>query len=266
MLNKSFGKLRIGKLIAPEIGNILKIDLHNSVADDFTDKIYDANTHKDDIFMFIDENGRIIGILKGKKWDKKFGDITVFAPMGRKNWNNFSEHSTRILRVPFEELKYRPRYNKKYLASPVLSDKDLRKKLEARLSEYKVKKYEKLSISDLESKLKMICNTCIELAFSNNTDEKDISTRVSKISGPSFSYNIATIMEKTSRYMSDMCVHKNRLLSYKKAFKSEDAINKEELHTFIRYSEREFNEYLSSIKPEIVAFEQLCTKLQKIYL
>lgn len=284
MINETFGNLKVR---STRYGNhnlveYLKIDLFNSKAEDFTNSLYKVTQHKDDIFLFLDNNGDIIGVLRGKKWDKDFSHINMKTPYGtKKTWDEFSELSTKILRVPKHELKYKKRYNKKYSQKNTLKDYEYKHSLKERLNEYKKNKYESLNWDDLRIKSINITNNTTQLLFLDTLkldDKKDIDSELGKIFSLYLNDSPSIILSKLSEKMSSLWNFKNRILEkqdeltnaeiYRNNFESKEEYA--DYKTYVRRDiERTTEEYeckLNETKVFIVELERLTNKLEKMFL
>lgn len=280
MINKTFGNLKLKSSSYRRndgyyISKYLKIDLFNSIAEDFTNSKYIPKLHMEDIFLFLDEEGHLVGVLKGKKWDKNFDNLNIYVPYGlRKNWNSFSEISKTIIRVPKEELKYRERYNKVYSPVKELDSKYYKISLKNRLQEYKESKYENMTIEELEEKCLKISSIASRLMFLKSINFNDLEIledEIHKVGLSNFSNNPGTIMSKLGDKMEHLWNLKRKILEYENNLNilknnSKDKEHDEYYTNLIKYATKEYNEYLAEVKTFVAELEKLTTKLEKMFL
>lgn len=284
MINKTFGNLKLENLYhkTNSLGKYLKIDLFNSKAEDFTNSSYNSKEHKNDIFLFLDDNGKLVGVLRGKKWDKEFGDLRLSSrSWAKKTWDEFSSSSTKILRVPSSELKYTPRYNKKYSHPKTLRDMDYKYDLNDRLTKFKNKKYESLTYDDLEKKVMKINNVATKIFFLDSLtleDSNTITTEIKKIFSSEFDYSPNLIFYKLYRTMESLWKSKMRMLEKEQEFVNVE-IHKDDFETgmayleYKKYTKRsldiaidEYKDTFNNTKVIVVELERLINNLERIFL
>ncbi len=135
--NTVCGKVRRRSLIED-----LKVDLENCESCKVFKGKYTKKLYGDDLFLFVNEDLRLIGCTIGAIYQKEFEQYACYYKYSnfRKNRSGLEEHAKLIIRVPAEARVYSKRFNKKYtLISPKLPS------LKARLIDYKNKKNEKVN-------------------------------------------------------------------------------------------------------------------------
>ena len=135
--NTVCGKVRRRSLIED-----LKVDLENCESCKVFKGKYTKKLYGDDLFLFVNEDLRLIGCTIGAIYQKDFEQYACYYKYSnfRKNRSGLEEHAKLIIRVPAEARVYSKRFNKKYtLISPKLPS------LKARLIDYKNKKNEKVN-------------------------------------------------------------------------------------------------------------------------
>lgn len=135
--NTVSGKVRRRSLIED-----LKVDLENCESCKVFKGKYTKKLYGDDLFLFINEDFKLIGCTIGAIYQKEFEQYTCYYRYDnfRKNRSGLEEYAKLIIRVPAEARVYSKRFNKKYTSiSPKLPS------LKARLIDYKNKKNEKVN-------------------------------------------------------------------------------------------------------------------------
>ena len=135
--NTVCGKVRRRSLIED-----LKVDLENCESCKVFKGKYTKKLYGDDLFLFVNEDLRLIGCTIGAIYQKDFEQYACYYKYSnfRKNRSGLEEHAKLIIRVPVEARVYSKRFNKKYTsATPKLPS------LKARLIDYKNKKNEKVN-------------------------------------------------------------------------------------------------------------------------
>ena len=149
--------------------NLIGVDLEHFQPEIFNGKHYNINKklYSDDLFLFINEKGRLVGATIGATYQKSFEDFCVYDSELKKNRKGVEEKSKLVLRIPSENRIYRARFNKKY-------NKELPKKpsLNKRLSEYKNNKNKNLNDDQIKEMLRELMTT-----FSNNIFNNDFDTK-----------------------------------------------------------------------------------------
>ena len=152
---------------------ITKIDLQNSKYEVFGNKKYSKKLYGNDLFLFF-KNNRFIGATNGATYRKDLeyyssmygGDIT------RKNRVGLESLSNIIIRIPQEELIYKPRYNKKYNPYSIKTTS-----LKNRLIDYKNSKVKTVSKEEATSMIITLNNYVI-----NNIDNQEKLDKFAKVS------------------------------------------------------------------------------------
>ena len=135
--NTACGKVRRRSLIMD-----LRVDLENCESCKVFKGKYTKKLYGDDLFLFVNEDFRLIGCTIGAIYQKEFEQYTCYYKYSnfRKNRSGLEEHAKLIIRVPAEARVYSKRFNKRYTsATPKLPS------LKARLQDYKNKKNEKVN-------------------------------------------------------------------------------------------------------------------------
>ena len=143
------------------------IDLAKSKGEDFKNKKYTKKENENDVFVFIKKN-QLIGVLKGIKQIKDV-DCYNFYYDGPINWKNLKEVADHIIRVPKEELIYRPKSNWSIRKekTPTIHD---------RLEKYKKEKYSYITPEQIEEMFKRVSIGSTLFVLEENTEpaEKEI--------------------------------------------------------------------------------------------
>lgn len=136
-----------------KIYKYLKIDIENAVPIYFNGMKYKKSLHENNLFFFLDENCKIMGILKGNSRDKitsntTYNDLEDYDDEGKayaigkkvvKNRKNLTEQATHILMLTPEMITSK---NRNFIKPRFIERKDAIRDLEARLDKYKKEKYD----------------------------------------------------------------------------------------------------------------------------
>ena len=120
----------------------LRVDLENCESCKVFKGKYTKKLYGDDLFLFVNDDFRLIGCTIGAIYQKEFEQYACYYKYSnfRKNRSGLEEHAKLIIRVPAEARVYSKRFNKKYTSTtPKLPS------LKARLQDYKNKKNEKVN-------------------------------------------------------------------------------------------------------------------------
>ena len=152
MLVKVINNTVSGKVRRRSLIEDLKVDLENCESCKVFKGKYTKKLYGDDLFLFVNEDFKLIGCTIGAIYQKEFEQYTCYYRYNnfRKNRSGLEEHSKLIIRVPAEARVYSKRFNKKYTsATPKLPS------LRARLINYKNKKNEEVNDEkEFEAKVK----------------------------------------------------------------------------------------------------------------
>ena len=135
--NTVCGKVRRRSLIVD-----LRVDLENCESCEVFEGKYTKKLYGDDLFLFVNDDFRLIGCTIGAIYQKEFEQYACYYKYSnfRKNRSGLEEHAKLVIRIPAEARIYRKRFNKKYTsATPKLPS------LKARLQDYKNKKNEEVN-------------------------------------------------------------------------------------------------------------------------
>ena len=147
--------------------NLIGVDLEHFEPEIFNGKHYTKKLYGDDLFLFVNEKGRLVGATIGAMYQKSFEDFCVYDSELKKNRKGVEEKSKLVLRIPSENRIYRARFNKKY-------NEELPKKpsLNKRLSEYKNNKNKNLNDDQIKEMLRELMTTFSNNIFNNDFDMK----------------------------------------------------------------------------------------------
>jgi hypothetical protein len=163
-----------------------EIDIEKCHPEDFTNKKYNYNKHIDDWFLFIDNNYRLIGLLKGSDrqnfYDKYEDDPLGLTAKNRKHLRDYSSLKF-VLRVPEtkcnyksnKEIKREKGFNKKYFPTKY----EAKRRLRDRLEEYKRNKYN--NINNIEMMTQNLIGYLNGLLFKDNSEVSQIVSKVNKL-------------------------------------------------------------------------------------
>lgn len=199
--------------------NLIGVDLEHFEPEIFNGKHYTKKLYGDDLFLFINEKGRLVGATIGAIYQKSFEDFCVYDSELKKNRKGVEEKSKLVLRIPSENRIYRARFNKKY-------NKELPKKpsLNKRLSEYKNNKNKNLNDDQVKE---MLCE--LITTFSNNIFNNDFNTKKfnsvtswdSSIEG--LISSITNLSKNYKRYLEYLTTEKNEYEKNDKNWKKENS-------------------------------------------
>lgn len=138
VINKTvYGKERKRSLIRD-----LKVDLEDCEGCEVFEGKYTKKLYGNDLFLFINEDYRLIGCTIGAIYQKQFEEYGCYFQYEnfRKNRSGLEEYAKLIIRVPANARIYSKRYNKKYTSIiPRMPS------LKERLKDYKNKKNEEIN-------------------------------------------------------------------------------------------------------------------------
>ena len=174
----------IDKYYKEDFIKMLSVNVEKVEPIDFTGSKYNKNEHSKAIFLFINENYRLIGILKGNEYDKKYYSNYCIEfkdsnyrdiPRNRKN---LEAHSMIVLMLSESMRNFRIKGKQK-----VLTEKQKRERaaadLKKRLFKYKANKNHEVTFEQMQLIIKEIINKINKNLF--NTDPEYIKF-VQKIS------------------------------------------------------------------------------------
>lgn len=143
------------------------IDLAKSIGEDFTGKKYTKKEHQEDVFIFL-KHDKIIGALKGTEKLKEAYEGYSYWYDRPVNWKNLKQDAEKIIRIPKEQLIYKPKTYGRF--------KEKEKTIQDRLVEYKKNKYSYITIEGLEEILKRIAKgaTLFAMDSENKIEKKEL--------------------------------------------------------------------------------------------
>lgn len=164
----------------------LKVDVEKVQPIDFTNQKYKKADHENNLFLFIDKDMLLVGILNGNEWKKEqTQDFENYYPypqynVGRvviKNRKNMEEKAAFVLMLTPEmrtkSPKQRIRSNSKF------TYKD---DLKIRLTEYKKNKYERMPHDRVLSMVKEMVSGLNEVLF-DDEKTKELLNRFRSVTG-----------------------------------------------------------------------------------
>ena len=188
-----------------EFIKLLKVDLEHFKPEIFNGKHYTKKLYGDDLFLFINKKGRLVGATIGATYQKDFENYSYYVFDLRKNRKGLEEESEIILRIPNKDRIYYPRFNKKY-NNYIPKQPNLK----TRLNVYKNNKVKNVNSKQVENMLQELITI-----FTNNLFNKDYNTeKFSKVSGWSYDIealikNIASLTRDYKRHLDDLEREKN---------------------------------------------------------
>lgn len=198
-LRKSYTKSKRDKII-----NFLKVK-NNVKPIVFNDMKYSKSQHEDCMFMFLDDELRVIGFLKGNEWNEKWREFEAYqAGTAKSNYvfdvaknrKNMTEKAAYILMFTPEMM------NKKQVYKPKAQSRKRDyhvEQLENRLKEYKKNKHGNMTYDQTINLSKNILKALVD---SIGTDaEHEIVKKCRAVY--SFSDNISNVISKVSEIVKD---------------------------------------------------------------
>ena len=161
----------------------LKVDVETVEPIDFTGMKYDKNKHSECLFMFLDNNHKIIGFLLGNVHSEKFDkweNYSYGSDRVGKNRKQMTEKADMILMFTPEMRNYSEIQNKKFKPAIIKDSRTLKKELLCRLEQYKQNKYNNVDFEQVKDRAFQVMNVLVKAAFEN---DKEIINRAIKASG-----------------------------------------------------------------------------------
>ena len=133
---------------------LLKVDLEHCQPEIFNGKHYNKKLYGDDLFLFINDRGALVGATIGATYQRDFENYSCYVFDLIKNRKGLENRSNIILRIASEDRIYTKRFNKKY-SEYVPSTPSLK----SRLKKYKNSKNKNIRPEQIENMLQELITT-----------------------------------------------------------------------------------------------------------
>ena len=177
--NAYYGESNAAKLI-----KLLQINPATCVPIYFNEMTYKKKEHEKNFFLFLDEEFRLMGILKGNTHKEEFNEIEryssgndfAFSFSVIKNRKNLTAKATHILMITPEmrsikEKKYKP-----------LGKTNHKRELEYRLKQYKIDKYKNMDDVEVQRIIESSLMVCTKNLF-NPIKRAELVVKLNKVFG-----------------------------------------------------------------------------------
>ncbi|MFW6242654.1 MAG: hypothetical protein ACOC2W_00685 [bacterium] len=159
--------------------NVMKVDVENCHPINFENETYSYKQHGNCLFLYIDEDYQVMGILKGSTHKKEFSNAESYD--NNPNWYNgiiknrkhLEPKAKYILMFTPSMRTYKPKHNNRK------RNKSHKDKLQERLLEYKKQKYNNINHQQLILMSKSLLNYFVDNLFTSN--ETQILEKVKKV-------------------------------------------------------------------------------------
>lgn len=202
----------------------LRVDVQTIEPIYFNGQKYKVKDHKDNYFLFIDKDFKLIGMLIGSTWNKDWENYEAYdmkrswngkySSVVVKNRSNMSEIATHILMItPDMRAPFKKRVPKK--GNPrFINSRNARKSLQFRLKKYKLSKHKEISNEQVLETSRQLITYFAHHMFNPEMEEILVNK---KPSSRWFSINsIAELIKDVADLASNF---NNRLDQYKKSSK-----------------------------------------------
>lgn len=133
--------------------NVLAVDIENCYPIDFKGQKYSYKKHKNCLFLYLDAEYNLMGILKGSTHTDNFESVEVYSEQRTvntrfsiiKNRKHMEPEATYILMLTPSMRDYSAESKKRN------NNDDHRRKLKQRLLEYKTKKYQNIDHDEIQT-------------------------------------------------------------------------------------------------------------------
>lgn len=204
---RNINKRRMDRSSRKEFIKLFSVDVQNVEPIYFNGQKYSVKLHKNNLFLFLNRDFEIIGILKGSSWYKEWEKFENYS--ARKSWHNKDSKAviknrinmeaiaTHILMItPDMQIDFKKKHNSKPFPRFISKD-EARRKLNKRLYEYKLKKHESFNHNQIMDKTKELITLFTNSLFDKEKEKQLLAKKLSFRS--SFINSVPNLIEDVAR-------------------------------------------------------------------